>query len=383
MEEILENSLQFILSRTEKKSDTTNYSRENTIASSESLKKIQWALDNILDAALIKNSLLAEVNALREAADQHFGPQPEAVESDLHRLMHELPVNMVEATVQLGLRLVTNKRLQANWYKDRLIILINAEKSGSTLHEIVIRDIQLHILKQEANFGIQRGLRYGPTEPAYGTFHGLIPLFAPDGGILRGPFLGHAGNIRFVKELGAKVTFLCRHPADRLVARGCMTGDFFGLTTSKEDVDSGEVFSKLINEHALPQSLSTELHWMVDWLEGLGHSERFHIMRYEDMMKDAKAHFEKLHKFITNAPMSDETWLAIQSNMSRTSGGDLQPGNREERHYPKGYSGNIGVWRDYLSKDQITAYNDCVKRFVDYHPHSDILFTVYPDIYIE
>ena len=349
----------------------------------ETLEALDEQLKAIQRDALLKPSIRENAVWLREAAHRHFGPQDEVDEASLHRIMHALPVNMVEATVHLGIRLATNARLLAGWYRDRLVFLINAEKASSTLHEIAIRDMQLLTLGQEPNFGIQRGVRIGPTEPAYRAFHGLLPLFVPDGGVLRGPFLPHLGNVRFLDEIHGKMVLLCRHPADRLVARGCMTGAGFEMTIREDDVRSGRVFHTLIADDGLPQSLSVELQWLTGWLKARGGSERFLLARYEDMLADPRAHFDRLHQFITGQPMTQEVWQVISSTMARTAGGDLQPGDRQARHYPKGYSGKVGVWRDYLDARHIAAYNDRVRKFMNYHPNAALLLDVYPDIYLD
>jgi hypothetical protein len=342
-------------------------------------------LAEIEKAALLTSSSRETIGGLRTMAEDYFGPQPEMGENELHRLMHALPVNPVEALVQLGLRTVTNVRLQAKWYAKKLVFLINAEKASSTLHEIVIRDIQLKILGIEANFGIQRGLRYGPTEWAYRTLHGLLPLYAPDGGILRGPFLAHYGNFRVIDELRAKVVLLCRHPADRLVARGCMTGESPELIIKPEDVESGYIFERLIYENHLPQSLDAELHWLVGWAKygQQAGKEKFLLLRYENMVSDAEKHFNRLHRFVTDQPMSPALWSDIQSKMNRTAGGDLQPGDRTKRHYPKGYTGRVDIWRDYLTSSAVKGYNLKVEAFMNYHPDAKMLLKVYPDIYLE
>jgi hypothetical protein len=369
---------------------TPGDSRENQVpgaaggpGSPESLQAILHWLEKIEREAPTKPSIREDVHWLREAAIAHFGPPAEVPEESLHRLMHALPVDLVEATVQLGIRRAANARLMAKWYADRLIFLVTAEKASSTLHEIAIRDMQLLTLKQEANFGIQRGLRYGPTEPAYRTLHGLLPLYAPDGGVLRGTFLPSAGNARFIEELGSRTALLCRHPADRLVARGCMTEGGLEAEFAFEQVETGEAFQILITNHRLAPSLHEELNWLTGWLEAFEQSDRFLLLRYEDMMADAPAHFDRLHRFVAGQPMTAEVWELLQSRMTRTKGGDLQPGNRAARHYPKGYSGKVGVWRDYLTPENIAAYNQTVDRFMKYHPRADLLAKVYPNIYLE
>lgn len=335
--------------------------------------------------ALHKDSLYEDISALRVLAEQVLGKPAVIDQSALHSTMFDLPLNSVEAVVQMGLRRAVNARLMNDWYRDKLVFLINSEKSSSTLHEIIIRDMLDQTLGRRPNFGIQRGLRYGPTELASeSAMHGLIPLYAPDGGVIRSPYLAFSGNQRYVLKLGSKVVLLCRHPADRLVARMCMHPDAEGAKKFLEDLENGVAFDSLLNQHS-NSSLRYDLEWLAGWLIARdiigGH---LYVARYEDMVVDPIRHFDGIHRFLTGKPITSTLEVTVQDRMSRTkSGGDLQPGSVEGRSYPRGYSGKVGVWRNYLSEKDIAIYNQIVCNFLTYEPSADRMLRLYPDLLLD
>ncbi len=359
------------------------------------LKKRSFSLDNIKlfidrmeETALANASTLAQdIQTLKEMAVEFYGEeiQTQNKNNELHRTMFDMPVNMAEATVQLALRKVTNKRIRQGWYKDKYIFLINSEKSSSTLHEIVIRGILECHSDIAFTPGIQRGIKFGPTELASGsTIHGLLPMYAPDGGLFRGPYLPMPGNFRYIEDLGnCKIVFLCRHPADRLVASGCMLGSPEEAEAFEKRMNDGIAFRGLIHEYfsKFLKSLHNDLNWMAGWLLKYNGRDNFRVFRYEDMVAAPKMHFAALFRYLTGKDMDEESWEMIQDKMPKTkAGGELQPGNTALRNYPRGYTGNVGIWKNYLSDKDIADYNDIVSRFLNYHPGAPAVLELFPDL---
>ena len=48
--------------------------------------------------------------------------------------------------------------------------------------------------------------------------------------------------------------------------------------------------------------------------------------------------------------------------------------------YPRGYTGKIGVWKDYLNEDNKRAYDSVVNAFLKAHPHGKHLLEIYPNL---
>jgi hypothetical protein len=348
-------------------------------------EQLNAAVDLLERLALEKDSLYDETMALRALAERVFGPQVPVDETSLHRTMFDLPLNPVEAIVQMALRRAVNARLMAGWYRDRLVFLIVSEKASSTLHEIVIRQMMAHTLGMRENFGIQRGLCYGPTEPATGAAtHGLIPLYVPDGGVVRSPLLPYPGNARYLNDLGAKVILLTRHPADRIVARACMKPNKEAAAAFERELAEGRAFDQFFTQPS-NASLRYDIQWMAGWLKQQRPAHfTMHCARYEDMVENPIAHFGRIHQFVTGKPMDAGFAKVIVDRMGRTKrGGDLQPGAVEGRTYPRGYSGEVGIWRKYFGEKDVTAYNDIIRRFLAYEVNAEQLLEIYPNLILD
>ncbi len=48
--------------------------------------------------------------------------------------------------------------------------------------------------------------------------------------------------------------------------------------------------------------------------------------------------------------------------------------------YQKGWSGKIGVWKDYLSNDHAEAYRATVENFLRLNSNGSLLLNLYPDL---
>ena len=97
------------------------------------------------------------------------------------------------------------------------------------------------------------------------------------------------------------------------------------------------------------------------------------------MITDVAAHFEHIHHFLYATPMSEPLKAALQEHVANSGEtGALQSGDAHLRVYPKGYSGKIGVWRDYLSPDDVAAYNEVTERFLKYDEDGPQLLALIP-----
>jgi len=53
---------------------------------------------------------------------------------------------------------------------------------------------------------------------------------------------------------------------------------------------------------------------------------------------------------------------------------------KNSKKYPRGWTGEIGVWEKYFSDKNKESYNSAMKRFLDYYPDAALLLDVYPDL---
>ena len=350
------------------------------------ISEIDAVISNMENKALENYAVGSDLAKLEFLGHKLFNEKNlELSPDDVFRFIHDFPMNKTEALVWHALTKVINKRLQNAWYKDRLVFLVCNEKASSTLHEIVLANIMNDFNNVGRAASVQRGIRYGHTETGSGaTINGLTPYYFPDGGIVRGPFFPTPGNLRITKQLGdAKVILLTRHPADRIVARKCMTDSEANITKFHQQLDEGTAFKELIHKWN-NASLRYTLDWLAGWLECKQGSDKLLVIRYEDMLVDPKVHFERIFRFMTNEDLPMSYWNKIKLQLPRSmQGGDLQPGLTQFRSYPRGYTGKAGIWKNYLSDEDKAEYNEVVSSFLKFHPARDLLTALYPDLLLE
>lgn len=307
-------------------------------------------------------------------------PVPQVINTRLA----SLPFDMREAVVHMALTRLVNQRVNDGYYKDRLVILATQEKSSSTLHEVAVNEMLRHSGNVAVVVPPPRTLIAGPTEMGGGaSFHFGMLLFFPNGGVCRGEFEPNWQNRRLIdEEIGCRRIALARHPADRIVAQYCMRpGE---MTTLAAQYNSPSVFQyRFRSQPKGVDSLRHNLRWLSGWIREAEVLQTL-IVRYEDMMHDIDAHFGRIHSFLYDAPMTPELVLALHQHFRNSGeGGSLQPGDAGGRVYAKGYSGKIGVWRDYLSSEDITVYNEVTNEFLSSNEDGSKLLDLYPDLLLQ
>jgi hypothetical protein len=155
------------------------------------------------------------------------------------------------------------------------------------------------------------------------------------------------------------------------------------LTNSAKAVKADSVFQAVFRGVGLPitvDSLRHNLRWLAGWQTETA-QDRVLIVRYEDMMADLEGHFVRIHDFLYGTPMSAELIAALHNHFANSGeAGSLQPGDARSRVYEKGYSGKVGVWRDYLTPEDVASYNEVADRFLTYDEDGPRLRELYPDL---
>jgi hypothetical protein len=304
-----------------------------------------------------------------------------------------MPFSYNEALSNLALTRIVNERVAAGYYRDRIVVLVTQEKSASTLHDVAL----LHMLQHSAGVAVvvpvPRSLKGGPLAMAgHAAFHFGLLHFLPSGGVMRGEFVADPQNLWMIKRiLGFRTVLLTRHPADRLVALFCMRQE--GLRSrmkrfGKTDLSDEAVLDNLFAGNSLTMAanigtLRHNLHWLESWVQEEA-QERSVIARYEDMLADSSAHFARIHQELFGTPMSAPLKEAVEAALSRSGeGGALQSGDSGTRSYPKGYSGKVGVWKDYLTAKNVATYNDVVQKFLGYTSYASEILAIYPDLLLD
>ena len=54
--------------------------------------------------------------------------------------------------------------------------------------------------------------------------------------------------------------------------------------------------------------------------------------------------------------------------------------SKTKREHPHGWTGKIGVWKQYFSDENKKDYISVVKAFLSYYPKASLLLDVYPNL---
>ena len=112
---------------------------------------------------------------------------------------------------------------------------------------------------------------------------------------------------------------------------------------------------------------------MTDWLAhrdpGLST-----VSTYEGLICDFDAAVNRLCLFIRGHEIDDYRLEYLRHVLAETA----DEGRRQDaERYPKGWTGAIGVWKNYFNSDNVAIYNDVVKQFLSSYPKAKALLTVY------
>jgi hypothetical protein len=119
-------------------------------------------------------------------------------------------------------------------------------------------------------------------------------------------------------------------------------------------VDAG--INYLISEGYLLHSLS----WMTDWLT-FRHLDRSLVIRYEDLVGDPLVMLKDISEW-TGTDLSDSQIEDIWARCNgKTKAGATGYGNE---YYPRGWTGEVGIWRKYFSEANDEAFQKVYDGFM-------------------
>jgi hypothetical protein len=221
-----------------------------------------------------------------------------------------------------------------------------------------------------------------------GTFSGHAPLGFDTDIFLR------ATRCRYIVHL--------RHPADFVVALYCHgTDDRLGrfipahllaridtddnvrwsyvlsaaeTSLSNKDAPLDEAIAHLLRDGVLFKAMA----WMCDWLAHRD-PERSMVCTYEGLMTDFDATIDRLCGFVRGAPIDDYRmdYLRYVTNYEAE-----QSKQKDLSRYPRGWTGEVGVWKRYFTNDHISIYNETVRQFLMCYPKAAALAAEYGDLTI-
>ncbi len=187
--------------------------------------------------------------------------------------------------------------------------------------------------------------------------------------------------------LGCKTITVLRHPADFLVALWChltakgpigYTAEFrkvlghLPVNFWRMDFDDG--LARFITDGVLLRSLE----WMSAWAM-YSVSGKSVLVTYEDMMSNFEAVINRLSVFIREEQPTDDVMAYLREVRRQLA---IEGNAKPSSHYPRGWTGEIGVWCKYMTGEHIRLYNEAVTRFISSSSRSAYLGAAYQDLAI-
>ena len=193
---------------------------------------------------------------------------------------------------------------------------------------------------------------------------------------------------------GAKYLVLTRHPLDQLVANYCHLAKYIAVAKTVPahpeffyaipqavyrrkfflpGMPPDEALAHLIEEGALEASLR----WMADWA-ALRDREQSHLLCFEELLQEPGrlisdvCHFLRPGQPVTVEQADLAFDQASENYKSHTLSINMPTA------YPRGWSGEIGIWQKYLSAENLAKYREVTGKFMRTYQFASALEELYP-----
>lgn len=187
---------------------------------------------------------------------------------------------------------------------------------------------------------------------------------APLGGVLHGHALPSKQTQAAARALDARLVITVRHPADQITGVACHT-------RRKRRTSRGERSDAAVADMLRGGHLYRWLHWMGEWLRL---SKEIHVVRYEDLMTAPEPTLTAAGEFAFGEVQPERLRNALAHLETR------RPDHDDPELYPHGWTGRVGVWRDYFGPDDTKTYEAVVGSFLECHPSAALIRDIYPGI---
>lgn len=294
----------------------------------------------------------------------------------------------------------------------KFIFVAALPKSASSLMWLMVSALQEQ--NGRADPGRQRGRLPHPLLPL--TWD-LLDNF-PEGGTFKSHAPAFATTSGFLRILACKYVVLLRHPADFIPALYChIKGEFVGMPNSdpvgslpahtrKRVIDwmgcnpASEVGPEQWVETIAPVqrsifaagvpleealgcliadgALLRAMQWMADWLR-YRDEKRSIVITYEELMGDFNRTIERLATFVRGEAPTDDILTYLDHVTREVAREGLA---KDPEKYPRGWTGEVGIWRQYFSENNMLSYDKVVGGFLSHYPNATRLASIYPDLLI-
>jgi hypothetical protein len=286
--------------------------------------------------------------------------------------------------------IITNReisgKIKDKYFKDRLVIICALPKSASS----VIGSCIIELSSEKGAKG-RRYARYMLANKDSDLRPELVQDF-PRGGVLKYHSRASSKNLKVIEFLGAKYVILLRHPIDQLVALYCQVlNDCYKKEAIKENcwvydhvyplkfskfqtgVNMSDTFQYMIREGYLNAALS----WITDWLY-LRDTENSLVLKYEDFVISRNKTLNAISNFLNGCDAKEDSIVKCNLIADRTVNG--RASFDKKRVYSRGWTGKIGIWKNYFSERNKNDYISVVEAFLKYHPKASLMLDVYPNL---
>lgn len=284
------------------------------------------------------------------------------------------------------------RRATTGYYRDRLILVTYVEKSANTTISDCIAHLQLRLGPDSEAPPDDYGVRRQPEYIRPFDDHGLRPdiiIYRPNGGVVNRMFVPSPSNLALLHWLQTKYFIVFRHPADQVAAMYTYVPERVTHRWANnpvhtvpwnlyhEDASKDEVIAALIDDGYLLSLLK----YMGDWIDKRDDG-RSMILLFEDFVSDRRIFFDGVSEFLYGRKTDDAVFSEIEGvaahvHQARKSGGS------ELRRYTDGPTGRAGIWRSYLSDENVVRYKDMVRRCLAAYPPARRVLELYPDLLLD
>ena len=215
-----------------------------------------------------------------------------------------------------------------------------------------------------------------------------------------GVFSGHApltfDTNLFLRATRCRYIVHLRHPADFIVALYCHGADgrlarfvpphvldrlsfapaederwIYALSAidasifDKDRSDPDEAIAHLLRDGPLFKAMA----WMCDWL-AYRDPNLSSVSTYEALMSGFDPAIDRLSHFVRGRPVDNYVMdylkhvVNYEAERSKT---------KDRKRYPKGWTGEVGIWKRYFTQNDVSLYNKAVRRFLAYYPNAHTL----------
>ncbi len=312
--------------------------------------------------------------------------------SKINRSFSHLDCTFFEALIGFVLTKIANRRLIKNFYRERFIIVFGQPKSASRLFVRLITQMA----PKSYHLDRLKTTPYLPNFP-YSINMDVSPeilKFFPKGGIFHTHAVPRPLTIETLKSIKCKHVITIRHPLDDIIANYChrlrhpktteraikknelsMLSVYYPIDPKVflPGVPLADALDHLIKDGFLFAILS----WITDWLLRRDLKKSF-VIRYEDLFLNQSQTLDKINQFITSNDLANSIKEECVKMIEPTAEQIIHRSNKSI--FPCGWTGKVGVYKNYCSKENIANYKTVVNNFLVCYPNANLLNDFYPNL---